>query len=431
MPSEIIGLIGVVVLIILVLLGMRVAFAMLVLGLVGIFLFMGWDATSGTAGFIPFASIAQYPYSCLPLFILMGYFAFYGGIVTELMDAARNWVGHIHGGLPVATALGCAGFAACSGSSIASVALMTNIALPDMLRAKVQPRLASGVIAASGTLASLIPPSGLIIIYGIITDQSIGKLLIAGIIPGTVSVLIYIAMIYTRTRLSPKLAPVQTPSPWEKRLSSLRGTWSVLAIFLLIVVGIYQGVFTPTEAAGAGAVFTMIIVILKRRMTWAKFRASLIETGKTTFMLFALIVTVQFFIRFLTLSDLPDWIAATVSNLPVGRYLILSGFLMLYIILGMFMGPASMMMLSVPVILPAVLALGFDGIWFGIIVIKMCEIAMISPPIGLNVFIVHSLSDIRVGEVFKGCMPFLAMDILTVAVLVAFPQIVMVLPNMM
>ena len=341
-------------------------------------------------------------------------------------------VGHLPGGLAVATVLGCAGFAACTGASTASAAIMGKVAIPEMEKYGYHPRLAAGVVAASGTLASLIPPSVILIIYGIITEESIGTLLIAGFIPGIVSAFIYGSMIYARVKISPELGKPQPPVPWTGRIKALKGTWGVLVLITLIIGGIYTGVFTPTEAGGAGAFGAFLMALAMRRLTFARLKESLLETGRSTIMIFMIITGVLIFVRFLALTTLPLTFTEFIIGLPFNRYVILCLILSLYIFLGMFLDAIGMLMLTVPVVFPAVTGLGFDPIWFGIILVKMCEICLITPPVGLNCYIVRSVAPhIPLEEIFRGIFPFLAMDILTVTLFIVFPWIITWLPSTM
>lgn len=428
-----IGIILLVGLLVLIALGMRIAYAAALLGLIGVWLLSGWKGMGGMAGQLPFWQIANYHITLIPLFILMGHFAFYGGITTGLFKVARMWVGHIPGGLPIATTFACAGFAACSGSAIAATALMAKIALPEMLKGGTQPRLAAGAVAASATLATLIPPSTMIVIYGFLTGESIGALLIAGVIPGIVSALIYAGMLYTRCRINPALSPKQPPVPLKTRLVTTGPSiWGLLVIVIVIIGGIYTGIFTPTEAGAIGALGTFLIALGKRTLTWGKLKNSLLETSEITLMALMLIITLSLLNYSLALSGLTGRFADFILSLEVSRYVVLIGFLFVYVLLGMFIGAMGMIILTVPIFVPIVVGLGFDPIWFGIIVIKMVELAGITPPIGMMVFLVHGVAkDIPTIDIFKGAMPFMAMDLLTIALLIAVPQIVTWLPSTM
>jgi tripartite ATP-independent transporter DctM subunit len=426
------GLLGLGAIFVLILLGMRIAFATALVGFVGLWVMKDMSVAGKVVGFLCHGIVAHYSLSVIPLFIIMGYYAFYAGLTDDIFFTARQWIGHLPGGLAIATVFGCAGFAACTGASTASAAIMGRVAIPEMKKYGYHPRLAAGVVAASGTLASLIPPSVILVIYGIITEQSIGALLIAGFIPGIVSAAIYAAMIYTRVRIHPELGTPQPGVSLKAKFIALKRTWGVLVLIVLIIGGIYSGVFTPTEAGGAGAFGAFLMALFMRRLTKERLKESLLETGRTTIMIFAIIVGVLIFVRFLALTGLPDTFTQFVLDLPIPPGLILVLILCIYVFLGMFLDAIGMMMLTLPMVFPAVTGLGYDPIWFGIIVVKMCEICLITPPVGLNCYIVRSVApDIPLEEIFRGILPFLAMDILTVAVLIAFPQIITFLPSRM
>ena len=426
------GFLGIIILGVLIILGMRIAFATAMLGFLGLWVMKDMSVAGKTLGFLVHGIVAHYSFSVIPLFIIMGYYAYYAGLTDDIFWTARHWVGHYPGGLAMSTVLGCAGFAACTGASTASAAIMGRVAIPEMEKYGYAPRLAAGVVAASGTLASLIPPSVILVIYGIITEESIGTLLIAGFIPGIVSAGIYGAMIYVRVKISPELGAPQPRETWLARFKSLRGTWGILVLVILILGGIYSGIFTPTEAGGAGAFSAFMMALFMRRLTLARLKESLLETGRSTIMIFMIIIGILIFVRFLALTTLPSVFAETILGLGLNRYVILILVLSLYIFLGMFLDAIGMLMLTVPIVFPAIVGLGFDPIWFGIILVKMCEICLITPPVGLNCYVVRSVAPhIPLEEIFRGILPFLAMDILTVALLIVFPSIITWLPSTM
>ncbi len=432
MDPLILGFLGLAAIFVLVVLGMRIAFATALVGFVGLWVIKNMGVAASVVGFLPHGIVAHYSLSVIPLFIIMGYYAFYAGLTDDVFFTARQWVGHLPGGLAIASVFGCAGFAACTGASTASAAIMGRVAIPEMRKYGYHPRLAAGVVAASGTLASLIPPSVILVIYGIITEQSIGALLIGGFIPGIISAAIYAGMIYTRVKISPELGQVQPKASWKERFVSLRRTWGVLLLIFLVIGGIYSGVFTPTEAGGAAAFSAFLMALFMRRLTIERLKESLLETGRTTIMIFSIIVGVLIFVRFLALTGLPSNFAEFILGLQIPRLLILLMILSVYVFLGMFLDAIGMLMLTLPIIFPAVVSLGYDPIWFGIIAVKMCEICLITPPVGLNCYIVRSVApDIPLEEIFRGIIPFVAMDILTVALFIAFPQIITFLPSQM
>jgi tripartite ATP-independent transporter DctM subunit len=426
------GYIGIGIITLLIILGMRIAFATALVGIIGIGLLKGWGTAFYMAGYLPHGIVAHYSLSVIPLFIIMGYFGFYAGLTKEVFQTARQWFGHFPGGLAIATTYGCAGFAACTGSSVASAAIMGKMAIPEMRKYHYQPRLAAGAVAAGGTIATLIPPSVPLVIYGIITEQSVGLLLMAGFLPGILSAVIYAFMIQARVKVSPDLAPPLPAASWKERLVSLKNTWGIIAILIIILGGIYTGVFTPTEAGGAGATATFFMALISGKLRWKGFKDSLLDTGRATVMIFSIIVGVLIFVRFLAISGLPAAFSKAVVAMPIPPLLILFGMLGIFVFLGMFLDLIGMMLLALPIIFPAVVALGFDPIWFGVIVVKMGEICLITPPVGLNVYVVNSVApDIPSQEIFMGIIPFLLMDFLTLAVLIIFPQISLFLPSLM
>jgi tripartite ATP-independent transporter DctM subunit len=413
-------------------LGMPIAFASALVGFVGLFALKGWGAAGDAVAFLSYRITADYNLTVIPLFIIMGYFAHFAGLTGDLFNTMRKWIGHLPGGLAIATIFGCAGFAACSGSSAAAAAVMGKATIPEMRKVGYDPKLATGVVAASGTMASLIPPSNMTVIYGIITQQSIGVLLVAGFIPGLFEAVSYSLITFFIARFRPKLAPVVPAASWRERVNSLKGVWGVLAIMVVVLGGLYLGIFTPTEAAGVAAFGTFVIALALRKVTWANLKESLYSTAKTTAMIFAVLVGVLILLRFLALTGLLDSITRTVLLLPVHRMVILFGIIIVYLILGMFVTALGMMMITIPIFYPVIIQLGFDPIWFGIIVIKMVEIALITPPVGMNVFVVKSVApEVPMWDIFKGTFPYLSMDVMNVTAMIIFPQIILWVPSTM
>jgi len=425
------GIIGIVALLVLVFIGVRVVYAAAAVGLIGLVSLIGWDAGAGLAGTIPHSKSVTYPLSVLPLFILIGFLAFYAGLTKALFDAARKWIGWLPGGLAVATVFATAGFAAVSGASVATAAVFARIAIPDMLKAGYDKTLAAGVVAAGGTLASLIPPSAILVIYAIIVEESVGALLLAGFLPGLVSAMIYVALIVTMAKLRPDIGRPITGYSWPERWRSLPGTAPIVGVVVIIFTAIYYGWATPTEAGALGA-FVVFVIALIRGMSWKALSGALVETAKMTVMIFSLIWGVLIFVRFMGFAGLPGAFAEWIAALDLPPVLIMIAILLGYAVLGMFMDAIGMLILTLPVVYPAVVALGYDPIWFGIIVVKMAEICLITPPIGLNCYVVHGVRpDIPLGTVFRGIAPFFIADVATVGVLLAFPEIVTWLPRTM
>ncbi|MCF8079668.1 MAG: TRAP transporter large permease [Desulfobacterales bacterium] len=432
MEPIIIGYLSLAVMTILIVMGMHIAFVTPLVAFMGIVFLKGWNVAFNMAGYLPHGIAAHYSLSVIPLFIIMGYLGFFSGLTRDIFLTARQWFGHLPGGMAIATTYGCAGFAACTGSSVASAAVMGRMAIPEMQKFGYHPGFAAGAVAAGGTIATLIPPSVPLVIYGIITEQSVGFLLMAGLLPGILSAIIYAFMIQARVKLKPSLAPPLPKASWKERIVSLKSTWGILIILTLMLGGIYSGIFTPTEAGGAGAAGVFVIGLVSRRLNYQKFKNALLDTGRATVMIFAIIVGVLIFVRFLALTGLPAAFSQAVVEMPVPRVFILMGILGLFVFLGMFLDLIGMMLLALPIVFPPVIALGYDPIWFGVIVVKMGEICLITPPVGLNVYVVNSVApDIPTQTIFWGIVPFLFMDVLTLAILIAFPQIVTFLPSMM
>ncbi|AWB35444.1 TRAP transporter large permease [Orrella marina] len=431
MDSFTIGIIGVIALIFMVFMGMRVFLAAALVGTLGLVSIIGWESGLGMAGTIPHSKSVSYTLSVLPMFILIGFLAFHAGITEALFDAGRKWLGWLPGGLAVATVVAATGFAAVSGASTATAAVFARTAIPDMLKYGYNRQLAAGVVAAGGTLATLIPPSAILVIYAIIVEQSVGALLVAGFLPGIVSALIYVLLIVGISMVRPEMGPPLKGFTWSQRVKSVPGTFPIIVVVAIIFTAMYEGWATPTEAGALGASVVFVMAMAKG-MKLGTLRDALMETAKLTVMIFSIIWGVLVFVRFLGFAGLPDAFARWVVSLPFEPLYILIGILLFYAILGMFMDAIGMLLLTLPVVYPAVIGLGYDPIWFGIIVVKMAEICLITPPIGLNCFVVNGVRpDIPLNQVFKGVGPFFIADVATIAVLIAFPEIITWLPKMM
>ncbi len=443
-----IGLAGVALLVLLVALGVRVYIAAALTGFLGLLWLKGWNVAAAIAGTIPHSKTVTYPLSVLPLFILIGFLAFHAGLTTRLFEAARRWIGWVPGGLAVSTVFASAGFAAVSGASTATAAVFSRVAIPDMLKNRYGKRLTAGVIAAGGTLASLIPPSAILVIYAIIVEESVGKLLLAGLLPGVVSVAIYAALIIGLCAWKPNLGRPIRGFTWQQRFASLPGALPIFLVVAIIFGALYSGAATPTEAGALGATVVFGLYALRAwrersfKQMGGRLREALMETAKLTVMIFTLIWGVFLFVRFLGFAGLPAAFADWVVALELPPLVIVVCILLAYAVLGMFMDAIGMLVLTLPVVYPAVVALGYDPIWFGIVVVKMAEICLITPPIGLNCFVVagvaRELTDesgrslaIPLQEVFRGIGPFFVADVLTVAVLLAVPDVVLWLPRTM
>ena len=449
---------------VLVVLGMRVAFAAGLAGLIGLFMIfwskkgfdpedIGWAVTVAvkTAGQVPHSKVSSQALSLIPTFILIGYLAYYAGLTRALFEAAKRWIAWVPGGLAVSTVFATAGFAAVSGASVATAAVFARIAIPEMISIGYNKRFAAGVVAAGGTLASLIPPSAILVIYAIIVEQDVGKLLLAGFIPGAFSAVVYAALIIGIAMVFKNVGPAVKGFTWRERLVALPPALPIVAVVVIIVFFVYNPFGdawgTPTEGGALGA-FVVFLMALARGMRWGEMKSALIETAKLTAMIFTIIWGVLIYVRFLGFADLPGAFSDWITSLTMPPMLILICILLAYAVLGMFMDAIGMLVLTLPVVYPAVMALnggeavaaadsafGMSGtmcaIWFGILVVKMAEFCLITPPIGLNCFVVAGVQpDLSVQDVFRGVTPFFIADGITIALLVAFPAIVLYLPSL-
>ena len=427
-----VGFIGIGVLFLLFALRVPIAFAMALVGFSGFAYLSGLKPALGLIGTIPFSTVAHYGISVVPLFILMGLFIFYSGISQEIYSSAYKWLGKLPGGLSIATVTACGGFSACCGSSPATAATMGAVALPEMRRYNYDNALATGCIAAGGTLGILIPPSVLFILYGIMTEQSIGKLFISGIFPGILLTSLMIFSIYIQVRSKPHLGPPGPETSFKEKLISLKGVWGMLIIFALIMGGLYFGLFTPAEGGAIGACGAFLLMLLKGKLTWANFSRSLMEAGKISAMIFAIIIGAMIFGYFLAVTKIPMTIADFAAGLPVHPYITLSLILFVYLFLGCVMDALAMILLTVPIFFPVIVALGFDPIWFGVIMVIVAEMGLITPPVGVNVFIIAGVAkDVPLITIFRGILPFLGAMIICIILLMLFPQIALFLPNLM
>jgi tripartite ATP-independent transporter DctM subunit len=456
MDSTTIGLWVTGLMLVLVIMGVRVAFAAALAGFIGlVWIFsarMGFDrgviVAMKMAGTIPHSKVSTLALSLIPTFILIGFLAYHAGLTRALFEAAKRWVGWLPGGMGVATVFSAAGFAAVSGASVATSAVFARIAIPEMLKLGYDKKFAAGVVAASGTLASLIPPSAILVIYAIIVEQDVGALLMAGFLPGAFSALVYGALVVIMATTRKNFGPPVRGFSWKQRFESLPGAMPIFFVVGIIVICIYGGVGTPTEAGSLGA-FVILCMALYKGMRWTELKGALMETAKLTVMIFTIIWGVLLYVRFLGFADLPGAFSDWITSLEQSPMLTLVLILLAYAVLGMFMDAIGMLLLTLPVVYPAVIALnGGEGvsaadsafgvsevgcsIWFGIIVVKMAEFCLITPPIGLNCFVVAGVRpECSVQDVFRGVVPFFIADALTIAALVAMPGIVLWLPSLM
>jgi len=426
----IIFIIGVVAFMILVFTGIPIAFAFGIVGFVGVLLIKGVGAGLSMLGSAPWQWASQSGLLVVPLFILMGQLAFHSGISEELFGTANKWIGRLPGGLALATNLACTGFAACTGSSVASGATMAAVCYPEMKKFGYNPQLATGSICSGGTLGILIPPSTVFIIYGFLTSQPIGELFIAGIFPGLLLSGMFMVLIWAMCVRNPELGPRGESFSWRERFAALSGVWGMLVLFVLVIGGIYFGIFAPSEAGAVGA-FGAFIIALSRRTKIARLITALKDSVILTCMIMTIIIGAMIFGTFVTVSGLPYMFSTWIASLPISPYGILIVILIIYIPLGMVLDGISMIVLTIPTIFPIIMLLGFDPIWFGVLVVLIAEMALITPPVGMIVYVVQGITKVPLDEVFRGNMPFLIAMIVAMILLVAFPQISLFLPGTM
>ena len=432
MSESAIGFVGLFALFALLFLRVPVAMAMLVVGFIGTVVMNGYSAALSALGTEAFEISVTLPLTVIPLFVLMGNLAGVSGMSRDLFDAAYRWVGHWRGGLASATIVGCAGFAALSGSSIASAVTMGRVALPEMKRFKYGDSLATGAVAAGGTLGILIPPSTGLIIYAILTEESIGRLFMAGVIPGILLTCLFLIAIAIVTRLKPELGPVGPISTMKEKWESLRRSITIVGIVLATIGGIYLGVFTPVEAAGVGAILTFLVALFRKSLDKEKITFVILQSLQTTATVFMILIGAHVFIPFMALTHLPADMVSFLINLDVGKTGILILIIAAYIFLGTFLEGLAMLVLTLPVVFEVVTQLEMSPIWFGIVVVIVVEMGLISPPVGVNVFVVKSVAqEVPMGTIFRGIWPFwFAMGICLI-ILVAFPGIATFLPDTM
>ena len=430
MDSITVGFLSLGVLTLLLLSGLRIAFATAICGFAGLWALRGYDPAAALSAQTIYGHVTNYNLLVLPLFIMMGYFAYYAGITRDLYWAARQWFGHLPGGLAISTIVGCAGFAAACGASTASAAVMGRVALPELKRFGYDDKVATGCVAAGGTMATMIPPSVLMVVYGFIAEESIGALLLAGFLPGILQASTYTIMLLGRFKVNPQLGMPIPRVPWGERFIALKGIWGMVVLMFLVMGSMYTGVATPTEAAGVGAAGALLMAL--PRLARKDFWGAMVETSRTTAMIFAIIAGVLIYVHFLGFTGMPATVANTIVHLEMPTMLVLIGILLLYLVLGMFLDGIGMILLTVPIILPTIKELGIDPIVFGVLVVRMVEIGLITPPVGLNVYILKGVArDVSMGDMFRGCGWFVATDIVNVAILLAFPQIILLIPNTM
>ena len=432
MSTDVVAVIGFLVLFLLMLLRVPVGMAMGLVGVVGFSYFTNGEAALKIVGHTSMRTVTDWNFAVVPLFLLMGSFATTSGMSRELFRGANGFLGHFRGGLGIATIAACGGFAAICGSSVATAATFSRVAYPEMRRYGYPQSFATGVIAAGGTLGIMIPPSTVFAVYGLITEQDVGKLFIAGVLPGALAVAMYVVTINIIGFARPGFLPAGPRASWSERLEGLRDIWATLLLFIFVIGGIYGGLFTATEAAGMGAAGAFVIAVLRRRLSGDDIRRSLLETTRTTAAVFTVLIGAILFGYFLTVTQTPQKLTEFLSGLGLGPYGVLALIMLMYLVLGCLMDALAMIILTVPIIFPVIVALGFDPIWFGVIVVMTVELGLIHPPVGMNIFVIKSvIEDVKISTIFYGVLPFIITDLLRLVILIVFPIIATFLPSKM
>lgn len=432
MSPLLVGIIGFIVLFAFLAFGLPIGIGMALVSVCGILYLISPSATLIKLAVIPFDTVANWDIATLPLFILMAHIVFSAGISTDLYNVASKWLGHQRGGIAMATVAGCAGFAAVSSSSLATATTIGLVAIPEMKKYKYDPALACGCVAAGGTMGQMIPPSAGLITVGIITQTSIGKLLIGGIIPGVIEAIFYIITILIISYINPRLAPRGPSFSLKEKFLSFTTCGEFVILVVLVLGGLIAGWFTPTEAGAIGAFGALVLSLVRRRLTWEGFKKALIETMKTTGMLYGILVGAYLFKYFMAVTEIPFVLADWVVGLPLPPLGIMAMVLVIYFFLGCVMDALAMILLTVPIFFPLAIQLGFDPVWFGVILVAMTEVGLITPPIGMNVYAIAGIvPEVPVSTIFKGVIPFLVADILRITLYLLVPATILFLPNLM
>jgi tripartite ATP-independent transporter DctM subunit len=432
MNTDAVAVVGFVALFALMLLRVPVGMAMGLVGVTGFGYIVGGTPALKMVGQTSMRTVTDFNFAVVPMFLLMGAFATTSGMSRELFRAGNAFMGHLRGGLGIATIAACGGFAAICGSSVATAATFSKVAYPEMRRFGYPQSFSTGVIAAGGTLGIMIPPSAVLAIYGLITEQDVGKLFIAGVLPGILAVCMYMLTVALIGFARPGFLPAGPRAPWSERLSALKDVWATLVLFVFVIGSIYGGLATATEAAGMGAAGAFLIGLVRGRLSGADIRRSLLEATRTTAAVFTILIGAILFGYFLTVTQTPQKITAFLTGLGLGPYGVLSLLMMLYLVLGCLMDALSMIILTVPIIYPVIISLGFDPIWFGVIIVMTVELGLIHPPVGMNIFVIKSvIEDVKISTIFYGVLPFIVTDILRLIILIMFPAIALYLPSHM
>jgi tripartite ATP-independent transporter DctM subunit len=432
MSPDAVAVLGFVALFVLMLLRVPVGMAMGLVGVVGYSYLVGPGPALKLVGQTSMRTVTDYTFGVIPMFMLMGALVSVSGVSRELFKAANSMIGHLRGGLGVATVVACGGFAAICGSSVATAATFSAVAYPEMRRFNYPQSFSTGVIAAGGTLGAILPPSTVLAVYAILTQQDIGKLFMAGIVPGILAMAMYVLTIAIIVKLRPDWLPGGEIKPWSERFKDLKNVWAPLVLFVFVIGGLYGGFFTPTEAGGVGASGAFILGLVRRKLDGAKIREALLSATRTAAAVFTVLIGALLFGYFLTITQSPQKLTEFLTGLGIGRYGVLALIMVMYLVLGCLMDAMAMIILTVPIIYPVIVHLGFDPIWFGVIIVMTVELGLIHPPVGMNVFVIKSVvKDVSFTTIFKGVLPFIVTDIVRLVILIAFPVIALWLPTRM
>ncbi|WP_454908072.1 TRAP transporter large permease [Variovorax gossypii] len=432
MSPDAVAVLGFVALFVLMLLRVPVGMAMGLVGVVGYSYLVGPGPALKLVGQTSMRTVTDYTFGVIPMFMLMGALVSVSGVSRELFKAANSMIGHLRGGLGVATVVACGGFAAICGSSVATAATFSAVAYPEMRRFNYPQSFSTGVIAAGGTLGAILPPSTVLAVYAILTQQDIGKLFMAGIVPGILAMAMYVMTIAIIVKLRPDWLPGGEIKPWSERVKDLKNVWAPLVLFVFVIGGLYGGFFTPTEAGGVGASGAFILGLVRRKLDGPKIREALLSATRTAAAVFTVLIGALLFGYFLTITQSPQKLTEFLTGLGIGRYGVLALIMLMYLVLGCLMDAMAMIILTVPIIYPVIVHLGFDPIWFGVIIVMTVELGLIHPPVGMNVFVIKSVvKDVSFTTIFKGVLPFIVTDIVRLVILIAFPIIALWLPTRM
>ena len=432
MSTDAIALLGFVSLFVLMLLRVPVGMAMGLVGVTGYSYIVGVGPALKLVGQTSMRTVTDYTFGVIPMFMLMGAIVSVSGVSRELFKAANSMIGHLRGGLGVATVVACGGFAAICGSSVATAATFSAVAYPEMRRFNYPQSFSTGVIAAGGTLGAMLPPSTVLAVFAILTQQDIGKLFMAGIVPGLLAMCMYVLTIMIIVRVRPDWLPAGEAKPWGQRMADLKLVWAPMVLFFFVIGGLYGGFFTPTEAGGVGASGAFILGILRGKLNRSNIREALLQATRTAAAVFTVLIGALLFGYFLTITQSPQKLTEFLTGLGIGRYGVLALIMLMYLVLGCLMDAMAMIILTVPIIFPVIVQLGFDPIWFGIIIVMTVELGLIHPPVGMNVFVIKSVvKDVTFTTIFKGVLPFVLTDIIRLIILIAFPVIALWLPSRM